>query len=357
MSSNNQLNANSSLSDLLHPTLLRGIAMIELLLRGWVESAREAGYHLSTLVHQILSVVRQHGAVAPDQLFGTLCVVGPFRRVDAIMFNEVLGCLRERELIDTEADGVLVLGKLGEVLTGHWEFYPAFRTEDEFSVRHGGETIGKLQAKNLCRPGDCIILDGRKWLVDRIEQSSKTVFVSVAPAGSVPHFSSSGGNIDIRILQEMRAVLQSDIVPAYLDPGARELLQAARTRARQAGLDHRFVIVGRDTVTWFPWVGTRGRRTLLLHAIHAGIIPYADTLSISYTGTGRDQFKAHLRAIASGAVDPVTLASHLKPKAFGKLDGFLNDHLLNQANAFEQLDMVVAAEAAKAALAELEVAA
>ena len=63
--------------------------MIELMLRGWVESAREAGFHLSTLVHQILSVVRQHGAVAPDQLFDTLCVVGPFRRIDVAVFDEI----------------------------------------------------------------------------------------------------------------------------------------------------------------------------------------------------------------------------------------------------------------------------
>jgi hypothetical protein len=88
--------------------------------------------------------------------------------------------------------------------------------------------------------------------------------------------------------------------------------------------------------------------------MHAGFVHSGDSLSIIYAGIKREQFMAHLQAIASSTVDPVTLAAHLKPKAFGKFDGYLADQLLDHANAFEQLDPAVAAEAANAALAELE---
>ena len=341
--------------------------MVELMLRGWVESARAPGHHLSTVVHQCLSVVRQRGAVAPDELFQTLCVGGPFRRVYPEMFNAVLACLREKELIDTESDGTVVLGKRGEAITGRREFYAAFRSEDEFSVRCGGETIGRLQTNNLPEPGDCILLDGRKWLIERIDYRSKTVHVSHAPAGLAPHFAGDAGEINDEVYREMRAVLQAAVIPPYLDPGARQLLAAARDHARRAKLNRHSLILSRDTIEWFPWIGSRGFRTLRLHARHAGFTcgvnpPHPDScgnrefLSIQYSMIGRERFIEHLQTIVAMAVSPVTLAAYLKPKAFGKLDGFLDAHLLNQANAFEQLDPAVAAEAAKAALAELEAA-
>ena len=67
--------------------------MIELLIDKWCEPPRPQSLHLSTLVHQILSIIAERGGAHANRLFHILCKKGPFRQVDSETFLSVLRAL------------------------------------------------------------------------------------------------------------------------------------------------------------------------------------------------------------------------------------------------------------------------
>ena len=73
--------------------------------------------HVSTLIHQILSFLKQTGGMRAADLFRALCQRGPFRNVNQSQFAELLRGLAEHDLIEQVPQGELILGLLGERIT------------------------------------------------------------------------------------------------------------------------------------------------------------------------------------------------------------------------------------------------
>jgi hypothetical protein len=73
--------------ELLYPSLLQAVSMVRLLLAGWLESANPQHLHLSTLVHQILSVLKEMGGQDALALYQILCRQGAFRCVEPADFK------------------------------------------------------------------------------------------------------------------------------------------------------------------------------------------------------------------------------------------------------------------------------
>ncbi len=344
----------ATLTILLYPTLLRGHALIDLLLEGILEPAGKTKLHLSTLVHQILSCVRQWGAVSPERLYTILCEKGPFRNIDRDLFAKVLRSLKVWDLIGQDSEGAIVLGKEGESVTEDYAFYAAFTSTDDYTVRCNENAIGLLPASELPKWGQHIILNGRRWRVDAIRHREKTVEVTAAEAGAVPRFGGDLGDIHTIVFKRMQHLLKGAVIPGYLDPNAARMLQAARETARGAGLTERGVLVSEGGVKWFPWVGTRALRTLRLFARLEKLESDEDGLCLSYKSVSEDRFIAHLQRMVSGDVNPTELAALMEQKKLQKFDKFLDEKLLDQANGNDRLDLETAQEAAEQALAELE---
>ena len=120
--------------------------MIDLLLEGWCEPPRPEALHLSTLVHQILSVIAERGGASAGRLYRVLCQEGPFKRVDTPTFMDVLRALGQLDtgLIEQSDDGMLLLGRVGEKLVEHYSFYAVFQTPEEYRLISGGKELGTL---------------------------------------------------------------------------------------------------------------------------------------------------------------------------------------------------------------------
>ncbi len=342
-----------SLTAALYPNLLRAIAMVELLLKGKLEPAEGDKLNLSTLVHQILSSLRQWGAIQAEKLYEFLCMRGLFGKVDQQLFVDVLHSLNEHNLVQQNSEIAIVLGKEGRRLTEEAEFCAAFVTNDEFTVRHNEDTIGLLPASQLPKPGKLILLAARRWRVDSIQPRNKTVDVTPADAGDVPVFLGAVGDIHTIIFKQMQECLRANEVPKYLDPMALRLFDSGRRTARNAGLDQHEILISGSNVTWFPWIGTRGLMTLGLFAEHEKLKFGPDGLCVHFAGLGADRFCAFLRRITSGTVDPVTLAALMPEKRFQKFDCYLNPAILDRANANDRLDVQSVIDAAASALKEL----
>jgi ATP-dependent Lhr-like helicase len=270
------------------------------------------------------------------------------------LFTDVLRSLKHHSLIDQDSEGSIVLGHAGERITDNYEFYAAFVTRDEYTVRHNANTIGFLPAAELPRPTQHIILGGRRWRVDQIHRDCKVVDVTPAKAGSTPTFLGNRGDIHTIVFKEMQAVLWTDEVPVYLDHRARTMLSAARLAADQAGLNDQEILQAKDKIAWYPWIGTRGLLTLQLFADHDGIKCEPDDLSLNYQEIGLERFAFHLQKILSGDVAGDELSALMPEKRFNKFDRYLEAKILDRANAVDRLDLESARHAAAAGLAELK---
>ena len=346
----NSPHSRSSLTNLLFPDLLRAIAMTQLMLEKWLEPFEQNRMHVSTLIHQILSFLKQTGGMGAADLYRALCQRGPFRSVNQSQFAGLLRGLAEHELIEQVPQGALILGLLGERITASFDFYVAFQTSEEFVIRCGQEEIGKLPETVIPPVGDSLMLAGKRWQVREIIFDKKLVLVALSPGKKPTPFSGAAGEIHTRVMREMKSVLLCNDEPAYLDQNSKTLLRAARQTACIVRLDKTDVVFGRQSIQWFPWVGTRAIRTLSLLAKSAKIVTDLDKLSITYQLSSPEDFFSHVSEIAKSKLDAVALARLLPNKAVEKFDHFAPAQLLDEANALSQLDISGAVEECKAVL-------
>lgn len=342
----------SSLTDLLYPELLRAIAMTRLMLQKWLEPIELNRMHISTLIHQILSFLKQTGGMPAADLYRALCQRGPFRGVNQSQFALLLRSLAKHELIEQVPQGELILGLLGERITARFDFYVAFQTAEEFVIRCGQEEIGKLPESAIPPVGEHFLLAGKRWQVRDIIFDKKMVLVSLSPGKKPTLFPGAAGEIHTRIMREMKTVLLNTDEPAYLDQNSKTLLRAARQTARLVRLDTTEFVLGRRSIQWFPWVGTRAMRTLELLAKAAKITYETDSLSITYHLSSLDEFYQHLHEITSKRPDATALASLMPVKTVEKFDEFAPEVLLDAANGQSRLDISEAFSACEKTILE-----
>ncbi len=336
--------SDSSLTDLLYPDVLRAIAMTRLMLAKWLEPFESDRMHLSTLVHQTLSCLRQTGGMRAADLYLTLCQRGPFRRISQNQFIVLLRGLRAHQLIEQMSTGEVILALLGERITSAADFYAAFQTSEEFSIRNGDEAIGKLASSIIPPVGEHLLLAGRRWLVQEILIHQKLVLVTFSPGGKPPPFRGAAGEIHTRIIQEMRMVLFENNEPSYIDENSKLLLRAARRTAQLVKLHENDVIVAHQSIQWFPWAGTRAITTLALLAKFCQIPCETDRLSLTYGLASLDDFSEHLRKVLDSAIEERALARLLPVRATEKYDDFVPDQLLDEGNVLSRLNITEAKE-------------
>ena len=224
--------------------------------------------HLSTLTHQILSVIAEHGGVNAKRLYATLCKEGPFRRADPHLFSRLLRQLGMPDvaLIEQAPDGDLLLGQQGERLVDHYSFYSVFRTPEEYRIITHGKLLGTLPMMMIYTPGMTIIYSGRRWRITVINERDRVIEVTADRGGRPPRFRGSGNSpVHDRVVKKMKEVLSSVDIPLYLDQNAVHLLENARSEFGRLDLDHQSICtIGERSRLIATWAGTVKTATLAL---------------------------------------------------------------------------------------------
>ncbi|GAA4933085.1 ATP-dependent Lhr-like helicase [Actinomycetospora succinea] len=326
--------------DALRAELVQTVAMTELFLtHDWCEPPETGGLHLSTLVQQVLSLTAQHGGVYPSQAESVLCSRGPFA-VDPTTFTRLLAAMHDADLLMSSSDGLLLPAQRGEREIEDWSFLAAFESPDVFRVLAQGQEIGSIDADDTLLPGAGLVLAGRRWRVIAVHLGAGEVEVVADAAGVAPDFPPTGAaRIHDRVRQEMERLCLGDVVPTYLDEGARTMLAEARAMFAQLEL-HR-----RDIVGWgrrsmiFPWRGDRVLDTVRVAMHHAGI--ETDREGPAIVARAPEEIVARVleRLAASAPPDPLDLAATVPVKREEKWDEVLSPTLLDQAYAARALDV------------------
>jgi len=257
----------SNFVDRLRLGLVRAVAMVDLLLEGWCEPPRPEALHLSTLVHQILSVIAERGGASASHLYHVLCREGPFRMVTTPLFADVLRALGDVEtgLIEQTDSGLLLLGPTGEKLVEHYSFYAVFKTPEEFRLVADGRDLGTVPVDNVLSPGMMLIFSGRRWVVQEIHDQEKVIMVTPAKAGVPPKFGGDPGDIHDRVIERMFDILEGEDQPVYMDLASLRMLDEARLNYAHMGFrESRIVSSGGNSAILATRAGTVKTATLAL---------------------------------------------------------------------------------------------
>ncbi|MDY0093990.1 MAG: DEAD/DEAH box helicase [Candidatus Vecturithrix sp.] len=343
-----ELNEKSSFSDCLRASLVQSIAMVRLLLAKWYEPPSSGGFHLSTLVQQLLSLIAQYGGVTAAQAYNALCRKGAFPQVSQQMFVDFLRCLGGHQLIMQASDGLLLHGQAGERIVNHYSFYTAFTTHEEYRLVSGDRILGTLPIDRPLTEGALLIFGGRRWIVLEIDQKKKIISLKPSTGGKAPVFGGQAGWIHDRIRQEMFDVYTEEKIPVFLDPQAKKLLLEARENFRHYKLAEKRILSNGNTAHICFWRGDRVLDTLVAMLRAKGISAANEGVSIAISGVSLGEISQILKIlIQEGAPDTYELAASVANKAVEKYDFFLSDQLLNADYASLRLDSEGALNALK----------
>ena len=340
-----ETDGDSHLVDRLHLRLIRSVAMIELLVEGWCEPPRTEALHLSTLTHQILSIIAERGGASARRLYATLCDRGPFRSVDPSLFARLLRQLGDPEtaLIEQAADGTLLPGREGERLVEHYSFFAVFHTPQEFRVVHNVKTLGTIPVSVPLVPGLTIIFVGRRWRVVEVHDRERVIVVVPDRTGKPPVFGGDAGDIHQTVIERMRDVLRADILPSYLNKTAVEVLSSARAAYRRSGLDERPIhSLGEDRYLLAPWTGTIGTASLaiVLASLDYRVGTFDGILEVFSTGPNSKKLIPELENIAADKLDlPDLVRSRASALVHEKFHHYLGDDLLVSDALSSRLDL------------------
>ncbi len=335
------LEAKATLVDRLYPKLLRSIAISELMLQDppWVEPPQIDAFDLSTLAHQIMSVLAETGGCQASEVFDRLCSRGAFRAIDAQLYTGVLRSLGTHEIVEQMDQGDLILAPKGEAIVNHYSFYSAFARNIEYSVVYGSVLIGTLPALFLPQVDDHFLLAGRRWQVVSVDDDRKQVTVKPAHGKKPPKFYGGAGEIHPRIREMMREVVLCDRRFKCLNATAARLLGDARATALRAGLKEQSLTALSPTkCLWFTWTGTKIQRTLCLIADSVGISAIDRDVAIELNAAAPEVIQKLQQALHE-SIDPVSLAARLPAKQTRKLDELIAVPLLVQSLAHDALDI------------------
>ena len=335
------LDAKAALVDRLYPKLLRAIAITELMLQDppWVEPPQIDAFDLSTLTHQILSVLAETGGCRASEVFARLCSRGAFRAIDSQLFSGVLRSLGSHEIVEQMEQGDLILAPKGEAIVNHYSFYSAFASNVEYSVIFGSMLIGTLPALDLPQFNDHFLLAGRRWQVVSVDDDRKEVTVKPARGKKPPRFFGGGGEIHPRVRQMMREVVLGDRPFGYLNATGVQLLKHARATALQAGLTRQSLVpLSPSQCLWFTWTGTKIQRTLCLIADSIGLQATDRDVAIEFN-SGVPDVLQKLQQTLREPIDASSLANRLPAKQTRKLDHLIAVPLLVQSLAHDAIDI------------------
>ncbi|MBQ6491515.1 MAG: DEAD/DEAH box helicase [Atopobiaceae bacterium] len=327
--------------------LVQAISLVQLYLEErWVEPPETRRMRYSLLYHQTMATLASEGELTAAQLAGRVLSLSPFSLVSQDDYRLLLRHLLEIGHIERTETGGLIVGLSGERVTNNFRFYGVFVESEEYTVRSESQELGTVVMPPPA--GEKLAIAGAVWIVEDIDHKRRLVYVSPVK-GKVPaYFGECPGDINTRILERMRQVLDEHKDYPYLRENARARLAHARYVAREAGTcASPLVNLGGETWVLFPWLGTYAfialeRVMKLKLPASLGIKgmdvsrPYYIQFRMKASG---DEFLSALAGAVAEEFDPLELVYPGEVPVFDKYDEFVPPELVRKGFAHGVLDI------------------
>lgn len=247
-------------------SLVQSIAVMRLLLEGWIEPAVGCPAPYDIAFHQIISLCQEYNGVTWSRLLHTLEENAAFYKLPK---KDLVGLIEH--MVSTEMLEVVpglneyIVGLEGERLLRGKDFYSVFMMALYYDVYCGMRKIGQLDRGVRFDIGENIILAGKLWTIKDMDTKKNKIFVHTAMNAKKPKYLSDPGKINRKIAETMFEVLCSEDQFQYLDTNATECLTGARQKYSlyHVSSNQRIVWEVRDALIFEPYVGTVICNTLI----------------------------------------------------------------------------------------------
>lgn len=324
--------------------LVKQIACINLLGKGWCEPASSSGLHLSTLIQQILSVIASDNGATAGELWRKLIADNLFGRLTPDEFKSLLKYMHDKDLLVQDSIGTLLLGTKGERYVNHYEFYNAFPVDEMLKVSYAGHIIGEISVSHVdVLRKHPFLLGGKQWRTLDINFKDKVVTVEVELSGDPPMFDSEGSQTHREVRQEMLRILTGDDKIPYMNTVGTQMLDKSRLAFNTLGNSSFLVYQGQSRILLWESDATVLTVALLLQRRGVHVERWDNLLTIDSHSLFELQNLLH-----EISEDPIPGLSSLLPERedlyLGKWDWALPDALLQKNYASIKLDFARAYE-------------
>jgi ATP-dependent helicase Lhr and Lhr-like helicase len=216
-------------------SMLQAVALIELAREKWVEPVPPQTRCWPVLVHQLLAMTLQFGAVTADAAWDQLSRVPDFKEITRDEFDKPITHMTANGYLFL-AEGQYSMGETAEKVFGRknfMELYAVFSSPVLYRVQTASKReIGSLEQSfvdQLVEEMSSFLLGGRAWTVEQVNHSERIVLVREAPRGKKPKW---GGFIPqilgFELCQKVKHILTGTDHYPYLDELGQKALAERR---------------------------------------------------------------------------------------------------------------------------------
>jgi len=247
-------------------SLVQSIAVMKLLLEGWIEPA--TGYQLpyDILFHQIISLCQEYNGLTWSRLLNSLQENAAFYNLPKHDLVNLISHMVHTEMLEiVPGPNEYIVGLEGERLLRGKDFYSVFMVAIYYDVYCGIRKIGQLDKGIRFDIGENVILAGKLWTIKDMDTNKNKIYVLAAVNAKKPKYLSDPGKIDRKIAETIFDVLCSEEQFYYLDSKAVQSLEGLRRKYLMYGvsLKQRVAWELRDILIFEPFVGTVICNTLI----------------------------------------------------------------------------------------------
>ncbi|MCY7324431.1 MAG: DEAD/DEAH box helicase [Phormidesmis sp. CAN_BIN36] len=250
-------------------TVLQAIAIIELARQGWVESVPTQNRTWAVLVHQLLALTLQFGAISSERCWEQLSVVPDFSGITQAEFDTLIKYMLQHDYLFS-AGGLLSMGGQAERVFGRknfMELYAVFSSPVLYKVQtKAGYIIGSLEqafVDKLVPEMSSFLLGGRAWTVDHINMEERSIRVIPAPRGKKPSWGGFAPQLlGFEICQRIAETIVANHPISYLDSLTQSVLEEYRADLRPLLQDTYGIQVEGNRLLWWTFAGGQINHTL-----------------------------------------------------------------------------------------------
>lgn len=253
-------------------SLVQSIAVMKLLLEGWIEPASGYSVPYDIAFHQIISLCQEYNGVTWSQLLHILEKNAAFYKLPKQDLVSLISHMVSAKMLEiVPGSNEYIVGLEGERLLRGKDFYSVFMVAIYYDVYCGIRKIGQLDKGVRLDIGENVILAGKLWAIKNIDAEKNKMYVQPAVNAKKPKYMSNPGKIDRKIAETMFEVLCTEEQFQFLDIKATECLAGARRKyaLHHISANQRIAWELRNALIFEPFVGTVICNTLvwLLRAV------------------------------------------------------------------------------------------
>ena len=248
--------------------LVISIAILNLAIKGYVESVQVSKKSYDLLFHQILVMSVSYMGIDKNLVYNVLSKAYPFSEITIEEYEELLNEMVNKRFIQIDRNRIFIDDETEKKFgySNFIELFSTFETNKEFKVLFRNRAIGTLERWYVNALGEDFqfTLAGAHWQTVKIDYERSVIYVEEAKNSLPPRWMSDSGFLSFELAQEILEIETSNIEYKFLNNKELEVLSRFREEVQMSGLKKNALIVEerKDGYIFTTFAGNRVNYTI-----------------------------------------------------------------------------------------------